>query len=61
MMIITSRTQEGKPLSEERMRQVSLTENPQIDRLLQRVLMRINQEAEQSGAKESCDLYPGIH
>lgn len=60
-MIITSRTREGKPLSEERMRQVSLTENPQIDRLLQKVLMRINQEAEQSGAEESRDLYSGIH
>ena len=61
-MIVTSRTREGEPLPEERMRQVSLTENPQIDRLLQRAMMRVNQEAEQDGAaKESRDLYPGIY
>lgn len=61
-MIVTSRIREGRPLPEERMHQVSLTENPQIDRLLQRVMMRVNQEAEQDGtAKKGRDLYPGIH
>ncbi len=49
-MIVTSRTQAGAPLSDEEMKQVSLTENPRIDRILQQVLMRLNREEAEAGA-----------
>lgn len=52
-MIVTSRTQEGKPLPQECMEQVSLTENPRIDRILQQVMARMNQEAEHGGTEGS--------
>ena len=56
-MLITSRTQEGKPLSQERMEQVSLTENPRIDRILQQVMARMNQEAEHGRAEGSACVH----
>ena len=48
-MMVISRTQAGTPLSDEEMKQVSLTENPRIDRILQQVLMRMNREGAEAG------------
>lgn len=47
MMVVASRTQDGKPLPEAEMGQISLTENPRIDRVLQQVMARMNQEPEE--------------
>ena len=56
-MMVTSRTQAGTPLSDEEMKQVSLTENPRIDRILQQVLMRMNREGAEAG--EGSEKKPG--
>ena len=44
MAIIISRYNQGKPIREEDMKKLSLTDNPIVDKTLNQVMMRINNE-----------------
>lgn len=50
MAIVVMRRNQGKPLEEKELADISLTDNPVVDRMLNQVMMRVSREGEQDGA-----------
>ena|GEM_PF-1250590 len=50
MAIVIIRRNQGKFLKEKELADISLTDNPVVDRMLNQVMMRVNREGEQDGS-----------
>ena len=50
MAIVIMRRNQGKFLKEKELVDISLTDNPVVDRMLNQVMMRVNREGEQDGS-----------
>jgi len=50
MAIVIMRRNQGKFLKEKELADISLTDNPVVDRMLNQVMMRVNREGEQDGS-----------
>ena len=50
MAIVIMRRNQGRLLKEKELADISLTDNPVVDRMLNQVMMRVNREGEPDGA-----------